>query len=60
MIGETVPEQVEIKLDGRVVVSASVAELRERMRGRWKGLCGPSRRRWRLTEQFDCRLAICD
>jgi phosphoribosylformylglycinamidine synthase II len=29
VIGETVPEQVKIKLDGRVVVSASVAELRE-------------------------------
>ncbi len=29
VIGETVPEQVEIKLDGRVVVSASVARLRE-------------------------------
>src|SRR5450755_3077454 len=29
VIGETVPEQVEIKLDGRVVVSASVADLRE-------------------------------
>jgi phosphoribosylformylglycinamidine synthase II len=29
VIGETVPEQVQIKLDGRVVVSASVAELRE-------------------------------
>jgi phosphoribosylformylglycinamidine synthase len=29
VIGETVPEQVEIKLDSRVVVSASVAELRE-------------------------------
>jgi phosphoribosylformylglycinamidine synthase len=27
VLGETVPEQVEIKLDGRVVVSASVAEL---------------------------------
>jgi len=29
VIGETVPEQVEIKLDGRVVVSASVVRLRE-------------------------------
>jgi phosphoribosylformylglycinamidine synthase II len=29
VIGETVPEQVEIKLDGQVVVSTSVAELRE-------------------------------
>jgi phosphoribosylformylglycinamidine synthase subunit PurL len=29
VLGETVPEQVEIKLDGRVMVSASVAELRE-------------------------------
>jgi len=29
VLGETVPEQVEIKLDGRVVVSASVGELRE-------------------------------
>jgi len=29
VLGETVPEQVEIKLDGRVVVSASVAELRD-------------------------------
>jgi phosphoribosylformylglycinamidine synthase II len=29
IIGETVPEQVEIKLDGRVVVSASVSELAE-------------------------------
>jgi phosphoribosylformylglycinamidine synthase II len=28
-IGETVPEQVEIKLDGRVMVSATVAELRD-------------------------------
>ena len=28
-IGETVPEQVEIKLDGRVVVSATVAELQD-------------------------------
>ena len=28
-IGETVPEQLEIKLDGRVVVSASVSELRD-------------------------------
>ena len=29
VIGETVPEQVEIKLDGGVVVSAAVSELRE-------------------------------
>jgi phosphoribosylformylglycinamidine synthase len=29
VIGETIPEQVEISLDGRVVVSAAVAELRE-------------------------------
>ena len=29
VLGETVPDQVEIKLDGRVVVSASVSELRE-------------------------------
>jgi phosphoribosylformylglycinamidine synthase len=29
VIGETAPEQVEIKLDGRSVVSATVAELRE-------------------------------
>jgi phosphoribosylformylglycinamidine synthase len=29
VLGETVPEQVEIKLDGRVVVSASVSELSE-------------------------------
>ena len=28
-LGETVPEQVEIKLDGRVVVLASVSELRD-------------------------------
>jgi phosphoribosylformylglycinamidine synthase subunit PurL len=28
-IGETIPEKVEIKLDGRVVVSAAVSELRE-------------------------------
>jgi phosphoribosylformylglycinamidine synthase len=33
VIGETVPAQVEIKLDGRVVVSASVAELREAYEG---------------------------
>jgi phosphoribosylformylglycinamidine synthase subunit PurL len=29
IIGETVPEQLEIKLDGKVVVSARVSELRE-------------------------------
>jgi len=29
LIGETVPERVEIRLDGRVVVSAPVSELRE-------------------------------
>jgi len=29
VIGETVPEQLEIKLDGGVVVSASVGELRQ-------------------------------
>jgi phosphoribosylformylglycinamidine synthase subunit PurL len=29
VIGETVPEQIEIKLDGRVVVSARVSDLRE-------------------------------
>ncbi len=29
IIGETVPEQMEIQLDGRVVVSAGVAELRD-------------------------------
>ncbi len=29
LIGETAPERVEIKLDGRVVVSAPVSELRE-------------------------------
>jgi phosphoribosylformylglycinamidine synthase len=29
VLGETVPDQFEIKLDGRVVVSASVAELRD-------------------------------
>jgi phosphoribosylformylglycinamidine synthase II len=29
VLGETVPEQVEIRLDGRVVVSASVTELRD-------------------------------
>jgi len=29
MIGETTPEKVEIKLDGRVVVSAAISELRQ-------------------------------
>jgi phosphoribosylformylglycinamidine synthase subunit PurL len=29
VLGETVPERIEIKLDGRVVVSASVSELRD-------------------------------
>ncbi|MGC2196146.1 MAG: phosphoribosylformylglycinamidine synthase subunit PurL, partial [Terriglobales bacterium] len=29
LLGETVPEQVEIKLDGRVAISASLAELRD-------------------------------
>src|SRR6201993_3560869 len=29
VLGETVPDQIEMKLDGRVVVSASVTELRE-------------------------------
>ena len=29
LIGETAPERIEIKLDGRVVVSATVSELRE-------------------------------
>ena len=33
VIGETVPEQIEIKLDGRVVVSASVSELRDAYEG---------------------------
>jgi hypothetical protein len=28
IIGETIPEKVEIKLDGRVVVSAKVSDLR--------------------------------
>ena len=32
-IGETVSDQVEIKLDGRVVVSASVSELRDSFEG---------------------------
>jgi hypothetical protein len=32
-IGETVPEQLEINLDGRVVVSAPVSELREGFEG---------------------------
>ena len=32
-IGETVSEQVEIKLDGRVVVSATVSELRDAFEG---------------------------
>jgi phosphoribosylformylglycinamidine synthase subunit PurL len=29
VLGETIPEQVEIKLDGRIMISAPVAELRE-------------------------------
>jgi hypothetical protein len=29
VIGETVPQQLEIKLDGAVVVSAAVVELRQ-------------------------------
>ena len=29
LIGETTPERIEIKLDGRMVVSAAVSELRE-------------------------------
>jgi hypothetical protein len=29
VLGETVPEQVEMKLDGRVAVSVSVSELRD-------------------------------
>jgi len=29
MIGETIPEQVEIKLDGQLVVSSTVSELRD-------------------------------
>jgi hypothetical protein len=32
-IGETVSDQIEIKLDGRVVVSASVSELRDSYEG---------------------------
>jgi hypothetical protein len=33
IIGETVAERVELKLDGRVVVSAAVSELREAYEG---------------------------
>ena len=33
VIGETAAERVEIKLDGRVVVSAAVSELREAYEG---------------------------
>jgi phosphoribosylformylglycinamidine synthase len=33
LIGETAPERVEIKLDGRVVVSAAVSELRDAYEG---------------------------
>jgi hypothetical protein len=36
-IGETVSEQLEIKLDGRVVVSAGVSELREAYEGALEG-----------------------
>ena len=32
-IGETAPEKIEIRLDGRVVVSAPVSELREAFEG---------------------------
>jgi phosphoribosylformylglycinamidine (FGAM) synthase-like enzyme len=33
LIGETAPGQVEIRLDGRVVVSAPISELREAYEG---------------------------
>jgi len=33
LIGETAPERMEIRLDGRVVVSAPVTELREAYEG---------------------------
>ncbi len=33
LIGETAPERMEIKLDGRVVVSAAVSELRDAYEG---------------------------
>jgi phosphoribosylformylglycinamidine synthase len=33
LIGETVPERMEIRLDGRVVVSVPVSELREAYEG---------------------------
>jgi hypothetical protein len=32
-LGETIPEKIEIKLDGRVVVSARVSELNEDYEG---------------------------
>ena len=32
-IGETVAEQVEVKLDGRTVISAKVSELRDAYEG---------------------------
>jgi hypothetical protein len=33
VLGETVPEQFEMQLDGQVVVSASVSELRDAYEG---------------------------
>jgi phosphoribosylformylglycinamidine (FGAM) synthase-like enzyme len=33
MIGETIPDKIEIRVDGRAVVSASVADLREGFEG---------------------------
>ena len=42
-IGETVPEGVEIKLDGRVVVSATVGELRDEYENALEELWGPMR-----------------
>ena len=48
LIGETVPERVEIKLDGYVMISATVVSCGTNMRMRWRGLWGPMRKSSRI------------
>ena len=50
LIGETAPERIEIKLDGRVVVSAAISELREVYEGALEKALRTEVERWRRIE----------
>ena len=57
VIGETIPDRLEVSLDGKEVISAVISELNEVYESAWNRRCGPIRSWSRQIEQHSTEAA---